>query len=155
MGGKKGSKKDYLQAKLAYYVGGLILFFHDSKKDYFGTLYKEHFRHTFVSLKFCRGLTGFSDAEIATRAKMYPPKHGHKRVLVLDLDETLIHCVTAAGQSADLYLPIKFPSGESVKVGRIGYEGSDKYPASRPGLPGADGSHLRGDSFHCLEQLLR
>lgn len=115
---KKMSKKDFMQAKLSYYVGGVVIFFHDPKKDYFATLYKEHFRHTFASLKFCKSLMPCTSSELALKQRHYPVKSIglNKRSLVLDLDETLIHCVTAAGQSADIYLPIKFPSGDTVKV---------------------------------------
>ena len=95
----------------------MLLFFHDHRKDYFATLYKEHFRHTFFSLKFCKTLPPVSDSDVLSKQKHYPRRGDHKRVLVLDLDETLIHCVTAAGQSADVYLPIRFPSGETIKVG--------------------------------------
>lgn len=124
---KKMNKKDFMQAKLPYYVGGVIIFFHDPKKDYFATLYKEHFRHTFASLKFCKSLMPCSSSELALKQRHYPVKSvGHnKRTLVLDLDETLIHCVTAVGQSADVYLPIRFPSGDTVKVMSIN-EGADQ-----------------------------
>lgn len=59
-----------------------------------------------------------TSSELALKQRHYPVKSIglNKRSLVLDLDETLIHCVTAAGQSADIYLPIKFPSGDTVKV---------------------------------------
>jgi hypothetical protein len=115
---KKLNKRDYLQAKLPYYTGGVIVFFHESKKDYFATLYKEHFRHTFASLKFCKGLVPATSAELAAKHRQYPikPQHRHSKCLILDLDETLIHCVTAVGQPADIYLPIKFPNGDTVKV---------------------------------------
>ena len=39
-----------------------------------------------------------------------------KKTLVLDLDETLIHCNTNGVDKTDVVLPIKFPTGERIEV---------------------------------------
>lgn len=153
---KKLHKKDYLQANLPYYVGGVLVFFHEPKKDYFATLYKEHFRHTFASLKFCKGLVPATSAELSTKIRHYQSKvpNKHSKSLILDLDETLIHCVTAAGQPADIYLPIKFPNGDTVKV-READPGTDKHSAFRHKVLGTDVAAVRGHNLHGFKQLLR
>jgi hypothetical protein len=153
---KKLHRRDYLQAKLPYYTGGVLVFFHEAKKDYFATLYKEHFRHTFASLKFCKGLVPATTAELAPKQKHYAQKSSnkHSKCLVLDLDETLIHCVTAVGQPADIYLPIKFPNGDTVKVSPSNL-GSNQRAAVCGEVPGADVQTLRGVRVHGFEQLLR
>lgn len=37
-----------------------------------------------------------------------------KKTLVLDLDETLIHCHDSTNSPSDVILPIKFPTGELI-----------------------------------------
>ena len=37
-----------------------------------------------------------------------------KKTLVLDLDETLIHCNTNSNSVTDITLPVLFPSGEEI-----------------------------------------
>lgn len=39
-----------------------------------------------------------------------------KKTLVLDLDETLIHCNTSGSENVDIILPIKFPTGEKIEA---------------------------------------
>ena len=52
-----------------------------------------------MSLKFCKGLNPAPNSEMLAKQKYYPQKPAGeaRRCLVLDLDETLIHCVTTAG----------------------------------------------------------
>ena len=48
---------------------------------------------------------------------MLPPprKPHHKKVVIFDMDETLIHCVDdIAKESPDHLLDVKFPNGEIV-----------------------------------------
>lgn len=40
-----------------------------------------------------------------------------KKTVVFDLDETLIHCNENQTLKADTYIPITFPSGDSVSAG--------------------------------------
>lgn len=139
---RKGTKREYLAGKLPFYLGGVVLFFNDNKKDYFATLYKEHFRHTFFSLKFCKGLKAASQADLQAKMKLCPQKDRSKKTLVLDLDETLIHCVTAPGQPADLHLPILFPSGDTIKVDLRTHQGTHQLEAARQAVPRGDGFNL-------------
>ena len=39
-----------------------------------------------------------------------------KKTLVLDLDETLIHCHECKNSPSDIVLPIQFPTGELIQV---------------------------------------
>ena len=151
---RKGTKREYLAGKLPFYLGGVVLFFTDNKKDYFGTLYKEHFRHTFFSLKFCKGLKAASQADLQAKMKLCPQKDRSKKTLVLDLDETLIHCVTAPGQPADLHLPILFPSGDTIKVDLMTYLGPYQHQATRQTVSRSDGFNVRSFSFHSKQLVL-
>lgn len=36
--------------------------------------------------------------------------------MILDLDETLIHCNTNTSSKTDLMLPVKFPTGEKINA---------------------------------------
>jgi hypothetical protein len=39
-----------------------------------------------------------------------------KKILVLDLDETLIHCSDSNSEPADIVIPISFPTGDIIDV---------------------------------------
>lgn len=41
----------------------------------------------------------------------------HKKTIVFDLDETLIHCNESTYIPYDVALPIKFPTGEIIEAG--------------------------------------
>lgn len=56
--------------------------------------------------------------KVINEKKIYLPKRqDNKKTLVLDLDETLIHCNESTAIPADVILPIKFPTGEIVEAG--------------------------------------
>lgn len=61
---RKYLKKDYLAGKLDYYIGGVVVFFNSTGNEYFSALYKEHFRHTFFSLKFCKTISAPSKDDV-------------------------------------------------------------------------------------------
>lgn len=51
---------------------------------------------------------------------MLPPprKSHHKKVVIFDMDETLIHCVDdIAKENPDHILDVQFPNGEVVQAG--------------------------------------
>ena len=46
------------------------------------------------------------------------PKTIHKKTLIFDLDETLVHCIDDIdNQTFDLPLTVTFPSGETIQAG--------------------------------------
>ena len=41
----------------------------------------------------------------------------HKKTIIFDLDETLVHCCDDISQNPDVTLPVTFPTGETVLAG--------------------------------------
>ena len=63
-------------------------------------------------------MTPISD-EVANKSKLSlkrPDKLASNKTLVLDLDETLVHCIPE-GQPADVHLVIRLPSGGQATAG--------------------------------------
>lgn len=93
-----------------------------------------------------------------------------KRTLVFDLDETLVHCNESVEKPSDVVLPIKFPSGETIKVSkktlsfRSSWElkfnalcielGWDKHQALRSGVSQGAQPNIRNRHLHCLALVL-
>jgi len=49
---------------------------------------------------------------------VFLPETKHKKVIIFDMDETLIHCVDDTDQeSPDIVLQVNFPNGETVEAG--------------------------------------
>ena len=84
-------------------------------------LHKQHFEHTLSALHFIRNyLTVVSEEEIMDKLITLPEPWNpdHKKVLIFDMDETLIHCVDdIETQNPDVILEIDFPGEETVCAG--------------------------------------
>lgn len=111
-------KQNLLNDPHGYYLSGVQMFFKSSDKNYFVNLYRDHFKHTFTSLQFCKNLKHPSKRDLVMKKVSLNRKDSdkHKKTLVLDLDETLIHCNTTGMGRTDVVLPIKFPSGETLEA---------------------------------------
>ena len=116
------SEKLQLQAPIkkeyGYYYTQVIRHFNSKEENYFANLFRDHFRHTYVSLQFCSNLKPPGKKDIILRKTCLSRKSSDigKKSLVLDLDETLIHCNTTGSSNVDVVLPIKFPSGEQIEA---------------------------------------
>lgn len=44
------------QIEFGYYYNGVVKYYRSNEKDYFSNLYKDHFKHTYISLQFCKNL---------------------------------------------------------------------------------------------------
>lgn len=86
----------------------------------FSDVHKMHMVQTLQGLLFIRSLPEVSQEEIESK-KIFlpPPDHPSKtKVLVFDLDETLVHCLEDYDPSeVDHILPIHFPNDEVVEAG--------------------------------------
>ena len=73
-----------------FYYGGVFKYFNSKDDEYFANLYRDHFRHTYVSLQFCRNLKPPGKKDLLYRKTTLPrnDKDIGKKTLVLDLDET-------------------------------------------------------------------
>jgi CTD small phosphatase-like protein 2 len=83
-------------------------------------LYKEHLFQTFQALKFVRGLPPVDIEQLKEKRVNVPWRKGYenRKTLVLDLDETLVHCCEeGSGIQPMVMLPVVFPTGEVVKAG--------------------------------------
>lgn len=92
----------------------------NGEPDYFVQVYREHFLQTYQALTFCKMLKP-ADLSVIAQKKVNLPKkeihNKHKKTLVFDMDETLIHCNESTDMPADVVLPIIFPNGEVVQAG--------------------------------------
>jgi len=104
-----------------YYMSGLEKAHRwNGEPDYFVQVYREHFLQTYQALTFCKMLKQ-ADMSVINQKKVNLPKREanvkHKKTLVFDMDETLIHCNESTDMPADVILPIIFPNGEVVQAG--------------------------------------
>lgn len=54
--------------------------------------------------------------KVTNLSLLYANSFPGRKTLVLDLDETLIHCNTQAGSGCDVSIPVTFPNGEVIKA---------------------------------------
>ena len=84
-------------------------------------LHRQHFEHTLQALHFIRNyLTVVREERIEDKKILLPDPWNpeHKKVLIFDMDETLIHCVDdIETQNPDVLLEIDFPGEETVCAG--------------------------------------
>lgn len=83
--------------------------------------FKDHIEQTFEAMKFVRALKPIDVAQIKQKKIKLAKRAGYenKKTVIFDLDETLVHCCESMECNPDVILPIKFPSGEIVKVSYI------------------------------------
>jgi hypothetical protein len=82
-------------------------------------IYREHLYQTFLAIKFVKTLPQADLRQISSKKVILPRRLGYesKKTIVFDLDETLVHCVEEDKMRfADVVLPIRFPTGEVIKV---------------------------------------
>ena len=84
-------------------------------------LHRQHFEHTLQALNFIRNHLTVVQEDLFRDKFIYlpPPVHGNqKKLLIFDMDETLIHCVDDIDtQNPDVILEIDFPGEETVCAG--------------------------------------
>ena len=86
-------------------------------------LYKKHLVESLQTLRYLRSNRKPSLKELEKHAVHLPVSkriivaNVDKYSLILDLDETLIHCNENIGLPHDVTLKIKFPTGEVVDAG--------------------------------------
>mmetsp|Transcript_2880 Transcript_2880/g.3934 ORF Transcript_2880/g.3934 Transcript_2880/m.3934 type:complete len:207 (+) Transcript_2880:1975-2595(+) len=85
-------------------------------------LHRQHFEHTLQALHFIRNYLTVVPEERIQNKLVYLPEpwepETQKKVLIFDMDETLIHCVDdIETQNPDVLLEIDFPGEETVCAG--------------------------------------
>jgi len=114
------SDEDQRKNTFTYYMTHLEKHLRNyDERDYFSQIYREHFQQSFQALKLCKYMK-VPDARVLAKKKVYLPKsdaYRNKKTLVLDLDETLIHCNDSPMKRSDVKLPIRFPQGDIIEAG--------------------------------------
>ncbi|CAD8092753.1 unnamed protein product [Paramecium sonneborni] len=108
------------QRKQIYYVTSLIeTFKHQYPQTLEQQLFKDHAIQTYNCIGFCLNLKDPDPQVLRSKAIDIPLKQNCKfqKTVVFDLDETLIHCNENQSLKADVYLHIKFPTGDIVQAG--------------------------------------
>ncbi|CAD8056115.1 unnamed protein product [Paramecium sonneborni] len=97
-----------------YYISDIVTAY-ESKENYFNRLFKDHFQQSFMAFKQC------ANSKIIYKPKpiIIPkdPKDTKKYTLLLDLDETLVHCTLDLKLPCDKKLIIKLSQDETFQVG--------------------------------------
>lgn len=114
MGQKKNDNR-----KVSYYMYKMQMYYAGIDKDSaFSALYRDHFLQSFHALGFVSMLKPVP--EEAIRAKNVSLERRptlFNKTIVLDLDETLIHCNENLSLPADTIVSINFPNGETIQAG--------------------------------------
>lgn len=80
-------------------------------------IYKEHLFATFQALKFVRTLPPVDSQQLREKRRNFP-KRPQRKLVVFDLDETLVHCCDDVETSdPDFIVPVTFPTGEVIEAG--------------------------------------
>eukprot|EP00357_Protocruzia_adherens_P016975 CAMPEP_0114993288 /NCGR_PEP_ID=MMETSP0216-20121206/12442_1 /TAXON_ID=223996 /ORGANISM="Protocruzia adherens, Strain Boccale" /LENGTH=725 /DNA_ID=CAMNT_0002356905 /DNA_START=86 /DNA_END=2263 /DNA_ORIENTATION=+ len=81
-------------------------------------IYNEHLYNTILALKFVRKMKHIPEEKIREKDIYLPKKNPkHKKTVIFDLDETLVHCCDALKDNPDVVIPVTFPTGEVVQAG--------------------------------------
>lgn len=78
---------------------------------------KEHIVHTFESISLIKKLNPVPGHIIEKKRLPAEIWSGKKKLLVFDLDETLVHCVTDNIEKADKIITVILATGEKIKAG--------------------------------------
>ena len=112
------------QAFCSYYTNDVKKAFSASESSYFVNLYRDHFFQSFQAFNIFKSAILPSYDEVHKRKVIQPdidpkmyPKVDVVKTLIFDLDETLIHCTDSQKKVGEVYLPIRFPTGEQINAG--------------------------------------
>lgn len=83
-------------------------------------IYQQHLYVTYQAMSLVKTLSPLDPAAIKAKEVELPrmPGYEHKKTIIFDLDETLIHCSRDIYDSKpDVFIPIVFTNGEFVEAG--------------------------------------
>lgn len=79
--------------------------------------FMEHFSQSTQSIVYIKSISKPKEHDLVDKKVYLPPQKENKKTLILDLDETLIHCNKDPNSPCDKRIKVKFPSGEKVSIG--------------------------------------
>lgn len=83
-----------------------------------GDIYITHFKHNQQSVEYLKSLAMPEMEDMLDKIVYLPPKRKENfKTLIVDLDETLVHCDENLDLPYDLSVPIKFTGGEKIDCG--------------------------------------
>jgi CTD small phosphatase-like protein 2 len=86
-----------------------------TKQELYDRKFLSHYHHCLQSIAYINTLEKLNEDDFVEKKVYLPPKsHKSKKTLILDLDETLVHCDEDLTRPKQLQLPIKFTGGEVV-----------------------------------------
>ena len=78
-------------------------------------MYQEHLFQTFQALKFVATLPDEHEDQLKEKAVELPRRTKNSKLVVFDLDETLVHCCADEPDAiTDVSLMVTFPTGEQA-----------------------------------------
>ncbi|CAD8044417.1 unnamed protein product [Paramecium primaurelia] len=103
--------------KNIYYVSSMIEAINGADNSQ-SQLYRDHALQTYNSIGFCLNQIEPTNNVIEKKLINLQQKNTKfQKTVVFDLDETLIHCNENQNIKSDVYLPITFPTGDTVSAG--------------------------------------
>lgn len=82
------------------------------------SVFFNHFHHCLQSIAYISTVEELSEDEFLHKKVYLPPKNNkHLKTLILDLDETLVHCTENLTKPFDFKTPIRFTGGEIIDFG--------------------------------------
>lgn len=80
-------------------------------------MHKNHLVQTLQSLQYMKSVCQPSQYEL-TKRSVELPQSRHRKTIIFDLDETLVHCIDDIENSQfDLPISVTFPTGETIDAG--------------------------------------
>lgn len=76
---------------------------------------EEHLLQTLQAINYMKSIKSPSEQELAKLQTALPNQPSHRKTVILDLDETLIHCNEEI--QGHVRLPIKLPDGQVTNAG--------------------------------------
>ena len=101
-----------------YYMSKLLNSLLLRSNEYYCKAYIEHFGLTCQSVLYVKDLEApnIDSEELKSKSVELPGDSGGKKTLILDLDETLVHCSKENTDNCDITLLIALKTGKLVKV---------------------------------------
>ena len=100
-----------------YYMGKLEHAYKSYSTDHYPTVFRQHFKQTIQTITILSKMAHPSEEAISDKMILLDDIEENKKTIILDLDETLIHCNENQNDDFDVKVPVHFPTGEFIEAG--------------------------------------